>query len=63
MPFVSAINEAGPDTEECSVCCENFAKKDFFALKCGHRFCVNCTVEHAQVNILKKEPQITCLQD
>ena len=35
----------------CDVCYEYYNEEDFFALKCGHEFCVNCVADHLRINI------------
>ena len=35
----------------CNVCYEYYHEEDFFALKCGHEFCVNCVADHLRINI------------
>jgi len=37
--------------EFCDVCYLEYAATDFFALKCGHRFCVNCQAGHLKTKI------------
>ena len=37
--------------ELCEVCYNEFAPDDFFSLKCGHRFCVNCQADHLRTKI------------
>lgn len=44
------------------MCYEHFAAEDFFALKCKHSFCYNCTVEHIEATVEARETQIACLQ-
>ena len=51
--FVDRVAE--PVTEGsgvlCDVCYEEFAEDDFFALKCGHSFCVNCQADLLRTKI------------
>ena len=47
--------EADPVGEDegplCEVCFCNYKESDFFSLKCGHRYCVNCQGDHLRVKI------------
>lgn len=60
-PLLAPVDESAPDAALCEVCCEHFAKDSFFALKCGHRFCFNCTVQHIEAKVELRELQILCL--
>ena len=42
--FVDRVAEPVAEGEGtvCEVCYEEFKAEDFFSLKCGHSFCVNC---------------------
>lgn len=35
----------------CDICCEDDADMNTFAMKCGHRFCVNCYKQYLQTKI------------
>ena len=49
--------------EYCDVCYLEFAAKDFFALKCGHRFCVNCQGDHLKTRIANgMAMKLPCMQ-
>ena len=49
--------------ELCEVCYEEFNKDDFFSLKCGHRFCVNCQADHLRTKITNgMAMKLPCMQ-
>ena len=35
----------------CDSCYSEYDEKDFFALACGHKFCINCNRDHLQTRI------------
>ena len=35
----------------CEVCYYEYYEEDFFELKCGHSFCVNCVADHLRISI------------
>ena len=35
----------------CGVCFCEYKDEDFFSLKCGHSFCVNCQADHLRTKI------------
>lgn len=43
--------EEGEDGEFCNSCYLKYREADFFALPCGHRFCLNCNRDHLQTKI------------
>jgi hypothetical protein len=49
--------------EPCDSCYSNYEANDFFALKCGHRFCINCNIDHLQTRIQSgKAMKLPCMQ-
>lgn len=38
--------EEGTGGNMCDSCYYNYEEKDFFALSCGHKFCINCNRDH-----------------
>ena len=60
--LMDPIDESAPDAALCEVCYEHYPKDSFFALKCGHSFCYNCTVSHIEATVELRETQISCLQ-
>ena len=46
--YVTPVESGG---EFCDSCYLNYNPADFFALTCGHRFCINCNREHLQTKI------------
>lgn len=57
-----------PDTEEvaitCEVCFEEYLKKDFHALNCGHSYCLNCVRDHIKLSLTENSQakQIPCMR-
>jgi len=49
--------------ETCGVCCYEYSDSDFFSLKCGHRFCVNCQADHLRTKITNgMAMKLPCMQ-
>ena len=47
----------------CEVCYYEYLEDDFFALSCGHNFCVNCVADHLRINIeAGKALKLPCMQ-
>lgn len=65
VPYIAVVLRKPVDSSEpgafpCSICCEHYYKQDFFALKCGHEFCAECSIEH--VTTLINNASISCMQ-
>lgn len=47
----------------CMVCFNEYLDSDFFNLKCGHRFCVNCQADHLRTKITNgMAMKLPCMQ-
>lgn len=47
----------------CEVCYEYYIDSDFFSLKCGHIFCVNCQADHLRTKITNGQAmKLPCMQ-
>ena len=50
--------------EQCTSCYSNYDPKDFFALNCGHKFCINCIRENLQIRIESGNAmQLPCMEN
>ena len=51
------------DGEECVTCSYSYKAEDFFSLKCGHRFCLNCNRDHLTTKVKQgKAIGLPCMQ-
>ena len=56
------VEEEGSGTY-CDVCCFEYQAGDFFSLKCGHSFCVNCQADHLRTKITNgMAMKLPCMQ-
>ena len=65
--FVDRRADPLPDDSEegslCDVCYLVYKHEDFFSLKCGHSFCVNCQADHLRTKITNgMAMKLPCMQ-
>ena len=53
----------GDELMTCDVCYEDYPKKEFLSLPCGHAFCLHCWQDHVNHIISTGKSQISCPED